>query len=267
MRTTILWIFALAFTLALAFWQETTGPTYPIRGSAELAGVKVPFELLRSHGGDGDLPVQVKAAEPSITGEVMWRRWPTNDPFQLVPLKRQGSVLEAFLPHQPPAGKVEFQVRLHKDAAEAVIPALPAVARFKGDVSPFVLVPHILMMFAGLLFAARAGLDAALGRERMRSRARTAFGLLLIGGMILGPIVQRMAFGALWTGIPFGWDLTDNKTLIAVAAWIPSLWMMRKGVSARWLVLGAALVTFIVFSIPHSTWGSQIDWSKMPPPK
>ena len=267
MRTTILWIFSLVFTLVLAFWQETTGPTYPIRGSAVLAGTAVPYNLLRTHGGDGDLPVQVRAADAAVIGEVMWRRWPTNDAFQLLPLKRQGSVLQAFLPHQPPAGKVEYQVRLHKDGDQAVIPALPAVARFKGDVSPFVLVPHILMMFAGLLFAARAGLDAILGRARMRTRAHSAFGLLFVGGLILGPIVQKMAFGALWTGIPFGWDLTDNKTLIAVAAWVPALWMMRKGGTARWLVLGAALVTFIVFSIPHSTWGSQIDWSKMPAPK
>ena len=38
--------------------------------------------------------------------------------------------------------------------------------------------------------------------------------------MILGPIVQYYAFGDLWTGIPFGWDLTDNKTLIALIFWI-----------------------------------------------
>ena len=39
--------------------------------------------------------------------------------------------------------------------------------------------------------------------------------LLAVGGFILGPLVQNYAFGELWTGVPFGWDLTDNKTLIA----------------------------------------------------
>jgi hypothetical protein len=37
--------------------------------------------------------------------------------------------------------------------------------------------------------------------------------------MILGPVVQYYAFGEFWTGVPFGWDLTDNKTLVAVIFW------------------------------------------------
>ena len=43
-------------------------------------------------------------------------------------------------------------------------------------------------------------------------------GSLFLGGMLLGPIVQNFAFGDYWTGIPFGWDLTDNKTLLAAIA-------------------------------------------------
>ena len=42
---------------------------------------------------------------------------------------------------------------------------------------------------------------------------------LVAGGFVLGPIVQHQAFGAYWTGIPFGFDLTDNKVLIALVAW------------------------------------------------
>jgi hypothetical protein len=48
-------------------------------------------------------------------------------------------------------------------------------------------------------------------------------GLPFVGGLILGPPVQLEAFGALWTGWPFGADLTDNKTLIAVLAWVPAV--------------------------------------------
>ena len=32
------------------------------------------------------------------------------------------------------------------------------------------------------------------------------FGLIAVGGFILGPIVQKNAFDAYWTGIPFGWE-------------------------------------------------------------
>ena len=46
--------------------------------------------------------------------------------------------------------------------------------------------------------------------------------------MILGPLTQYYAFGALWTGFPFGIDLTDNKTLIALIGWIIAAFMLKR---------------------------------------
>jgi hypothetical protein len=77
--------------------------------------------------------------------------------------------------------------------------------------------------------------------------------------------MQKQAFGNYWTGIPFGFDLTDNKTLIALAAWVFAAWQVgTKKTAARWAVLGAALVTLAVFAIPHSVWGSEINWNQPP---
>ena len=92
----------------------------------------------------------------------------------------------------------------------------------------------------------------------------TAALLLWVGGFILGPIVQKMAFDAFWTGIPFGHDLTDNKLLIAGVAWLWAILRLRGGRSARTSVFAAAVITLVIFAIPHSTWGSQIDWEQLP---
>ncbi len=78
--------------------------------------------------------------------------------------------------------------------------------------------------------------------------------------MILGPLVQKYAFGAFWTGVPFGWDLTDNKTLIALIFWILAVIMNKKKNTGLYTVIAAA-VTLIVFSIPHSLFGSELDFS------
>ena len=79
-----------------------------------------------------------------------------------------------------------------------------------------------------------------------------------MGGLILGPIVQKYAFNEWWAGIPFGWDLTDNKTLIAILVWLMALEMLRKKSSAFWVVV-ASIVTMVIFAIPHSMFGSQLD--------
>jgi hypothetical protein len=87
--------------------------------------------------------------------------------------------------------------------------------------------------------------------------------LLFAGGFVLGPLVQKFAFGVAWAGFPAGSDLTDNKTLIAFLFWIVALVAGRKGRPARPFVIAASLVTLLIFLIPHSLRGSELDYSRM----
>ncbi len=258
-RSTVLWILALLVTLVAAVYQERTGPTYPVRGKVTLGGQPFNLKLTRSWS-EGDQPVELTVNDASVIGRVRWRRYPTGEPWRVEPMTRTADVLRASLPHQPPAGKLEYQVELARNEERIIFPPRPAVTRFKGDVSPAILVPHILAMFLGMLFSTRAGLDALVNGPSRRSLTTIAFGLLLVGGFVLGPMVQKAAFGAYWTGIPWGYDLTDNKTLIAVAAWLVAAWRVYTRPNARWSLIAAAFVTLVVFVIPHSVWGSEIKW-------
>jgi len=78
--------------------------------------------------------------------------------------------------------------------------------------------------------------------------------------MVLGPLVQKYAFGEFWTGVPFGWDLTDNKTLIAVFAWILAVVMNHKKERPGYII-AAAVILLLVYSIPHSLFGSELDYA------
>ena len=258
------WALAIVITLASAHWQRVSGPTYPVSGEVTLGGSTIAITLDRSHGGTDDQPVRVQASDGEIGGEVAWRHFPTAEPWTTVPLQRHGEWLEASLPHQPPAGKLEYQVRLRRGAEAATFPPRPAVTRFKGDVPAAVLIPHVLAMFLGMLFSTRAGLEALTAAGRPAGFSRLALALIVVGGFLLGPLVQHFAFGAWWTGVPFGWDLTDNKTLLAALAWAFAAWRLRGGRPARGAVIVAAVVTLGVFAIPHSAWGSQLDWSTLP---
>ncbi len=264
LRTLALWLLALLITLASAYWQRKSGPTYPVRGEIELAGQRIPARLTRSHGGAGDQPVRIRAADPAVIGEIAWRRYPTDEAFSSRPMTRDGEWLVGALPHQAPAGKLEYQVRLTANGESALFPPRPAVTRFKGDVPAAFLIPHILAMFAAMLYSNRAGLEALTGRGARRLAWITMI-FLIAGGFVFGPIVQKMAFGDWWTGVPFGFDLTDNKTLIVGLAWAYALWRLRAGRPARIAVIVAAAVMIVVFAIPHSTWGSEIRWEESSP--
>lgn len=259
------WILAVAITLVSAVWQRTTGPTYPVRGTIRLGPTELALRLARSNSISGRQPVTVTTPDPSITGAVEWRRFPGADEWRAEPMARKGDVLEAAIPPppeplMPPAGKLAYRLRLERGGQRVTFPANPAVTRFKGDVPAGILIPHVLAMFFGMLFSTRAALAALFGDNSRLWGGLTVI-LLVVGGFILGPIVQKYAFDAYWTGIPWGWDLTDNKTLFAGVAWIAAAWRMRGGRDARTAVVAAALVTLVVFAIPHSVWGSEAKWN------
>ena len=260
----LVWTVAIVVTLASAVYQRMSGPTYPARGHVTIGGQEHALRLTRTHAGPGDQPVRVTMADSAVTGEVAWRRYPTNDAWQRIPLVRSGDDLVAALPHQPVAGKLEYQVRLTRGSEQAVFPERPAITRFRDEVPDAVLIPHVLAMFLAMLFSTAAGLSAWGGSSAARREASICIGLLLIGGFVLGPLMQKYAFGEWWTGIPFGYDLTDNKTLGAAVAWIWAAWRMRGGRPARAAIITAALVTLVIFAIPHSAWGSEIRWDTVP---
>lgn len=261
-----MWIAAFVLTVVLAAFQRLTGPTYPVRGEVEVTGTQVTYRLPRAHAGNSDLRIAIDAP-PGVTGTLEWRRWPTDDPWSAVRLQRDGGRLAAAVPHQPAGGKVEYRLVLGSvsGAVEVVVPADESVvARFRTSVPAALLLPHVLAMFVSMLLATRAVLEVATTAGRgPRGLVVGTMVMLAVGGLILGPLVQRAAFGALWTGWPYGTDLTDNKTAVAVLAWLPATivaWRGRRDL--RWPVIIGWLVMMGVFLIPHSTRGTQIDWER-----
>jgi hypothetical protein len=253
--------------LAAAVWQRLTGPTHPRRGRTEIAGQDVRWRLLRSAVSGEPFMVALPAPD-GVTGAVHYRRYPTGEPFREVAMSREGGTLAALLPTEPPAGKLEYYVTLATPAGPARVPeGEPIVMRFKGDVPALVLIPHVVAMFVSMMIGIRAALAAALGRPEARRYAWVAVVGIAIGGLFLGPIVQKYAFGAFWTGWPFGGDLTDNKTLGMWLAWVAAIavWRRRTDPSdrvARWTTVGAALVMIAVYLVPHSLRGSQLDYGR-----
>ncbi len=260
----LLWALAVLITLSSVVYQRMTGPTYPIRGKVTVEGERVSYKLIRSHETTGDAAMRFRVPDRGVRGELVWRRYRSNDTWQTIPLEREGDELIAVIPRQPAAGKVAYRVVLIPESGERIVlNTEPALIRFKGPVPAVVLIPHILFMFIAMLFSNRAGLEAiARGGNAYRLAVWTTV-LFFTGGLILGPIVQKFAFGAFWTGWPFGHDLTDNKTAVVFLFWLAALWRGRDPAKARMWIVTAAVVQLLVYLVPHSVLGSELDYTKM----
>lgn len=260
-KFTLIWIFSFLFTITIAYYQRKTGPTYPVSGKTEIAGQTVKYKLIRTHGGDEDATVSIKNVGPGIEGLIKYKRLGTNDEWTSNSMTRSGDDLVATLPHQAPAGKLMYHIALTSGDESVLLNDEPTIIRFKGAVPAWVLIPHVIIMFTAMMMSTRTGLEALFRGTRSYKYAWITMVTLFVGGLILGPAVQKYAFDAFWTGWPFGQDLTDNKTLLAFIFWAIAVWRLRKNPANRTWPILAMIVLLLVYLIPHSMFGSSLDYS------
>ncbi len=263
LKNTGFWILSIILTLAFASYQRMTGPTYPIKQKISINDQEIRYKLLRTWGGEKDARIEIEVPE-SISGEVIYKRYKSNDEYTKAPLTREGNKLVATLPHQPPAGKIMYRITLNSGDSSFKLSEDPVVIRFKGDVPAVVLILHIIFIFGAMLMTIRTALEAIFKQKNIFLFTKITLFFWIAGGMVCGPIMQEYAFGALWTGWPFGHDLTDNKTLVALIFWIIAWFKLRKDPSNRFWPIVAATVMLAVFLIPHSILGSEIDYTQLP---
>jgi len=262
-RSIILWLIAILLTVATAVYQRVTGPTYPIKGETELGEKIIHYKLDRAHAGDTNNEVKIETKDQKISGLLVWKRFKTNDAWHKQEMKYENGYLTGTLPNQPPAGKLVYKIILNNNKQQITIPEEPVIIRFRGDVPVFIIIPHVILIFLAMLLSTRTGLEYFNKNPNYKKLTYWTFVILIIGGLIFGPLMQKYAFGEFWTGIPFGIDLTDNKTLIAVIGWIIALIALKKSVKPQRWIIFASILMFVIYLIPHSVLGSELDYNEL----
>lgn len=273
MKKILVWVLSILMALAAMIYQRSTGPTYEYKGKLEHSGEQYKYELLRSQETTEGAKIQLPNIENAdYKATLNYKRYQTNDPITTIDFQLDGNnQLVASLPIQPAAGKMEYFVNGSIDGKAFNIPEKGEdhiVLRYKDPVSDYILIPHVLMMIMVIIFGIRAGLSAIVDPDTMRRWTVVAFSAMTLGGMILGPLVQKSAFGEYWTGFPFGGDFTDNKMLIMWVAWALALAIIgfkpkKKENISRSVVLIASVVMIVVYLIPHSMGGSTLDYDQV----
>lgn len=259
MKKSLIWTISVLITLGVAAYQRLTGPTYPETYKIKLDDQTIKITLPTSHGGETDKRIRIKEVKKSTEGFIVFRRFPTTESWDTLYMQHDEDVLTGYLPVQPPAGKLEYYLLLKTDSELVKVNNQPVIIRFKGSVPGYVLIPHILFVFSAMLFSTVTGFFAFYDYSPYRTFSWITFILLIIGGLILGPVIQKFAFGDLWTGFPFGGDLTDNKILIAFVFWLAAIVANLKK-KRRWITVVAAIVYLVIILIPHSLLGSEFDY-------
>ena len=255
MKKYVYWLLAIVITLVLSVYQRMTGPTYPMKVAVELNGEIYKVKLPRS-GVQHDEMVMLKGISSDAEAQLHYRRYPSADEYTTVDFRWDYHEWQAALPVQPVAGKLQYYITV---GGKDYLKEDPVVIRFRNDVPASILIPHILLMFGAMLFAVYTFLLVVTHKDYKRWLKITV-ATLFVGGFILGPLVQHAAFGPWWAGFPYGTDLTDNKTLISFLFFLAALATIKWKYN-KWVVVLAVLMMIAVFTIPHSAYGSEYDYT------
>ena len=256
MKKSVCWILAIIITLALSIYQRMTGPTYPKKVTVELNGEQYQIKLPRSGVQQDEIVMLKGVPEHGNAPQMHYRRYPTTNDYTTVDFSWKDSIWQVALPVQPVAGKLQYYITV---GGKDYLVDEPIVIRFRNDVPASILIPHILLMFGAMLFAVYTFL-LVVTRKAYKRWLKITVATLFVGGFILGPLVQHTAFGPWWAGFPYGTDLTDNKTLISFLFFLAALATLKWKYN-KWVVCLAILMMIAVFTIPHSAYGSEYDYT------
>ncbi len=270
-----LWFLAFLLAASAMIYQRATGPTYPVKIRVADG---ITAKLIRTHESTDDAIVELPAplSEPKPAATLFYKRYRTTDEFTAAPMttveEKEQYKLEGALPKQPAAGKLEYYIEAKIDGKQRRFPEQAdkfVLIRFKDPVPDGILIPHITLMIFSILLGMRSGLAALFAPYNLRQLAWVTLCGMMVGGMILGPCVQKYAFGEYWTGFPLGGDWTDNKMLFMFLAWVFACSVIGlnpyKKVTAimRIVVFTASIVMTVCYLIPHSMGGSELDYSQV----
>jgi hypothetical protein len=269
-------VIALVLTIVLLGISRRLSTRRPRDLAVEGSGFRVEHRTVTEQVGPGSPMLSLELmGERKLEPAVLYRVG-REEKLHAVPMATEEmGVWFSVLPEYEKGTKIFYTIALH-DGGEAVA-RIPEESgsflfiKYKGKVSSIVLILHIIFMFASFYFMIQSFWSAVgilAGRSsKMEAVAHARWVLIcsFIGGWPLGFILNYQAFGVLWEGFPFGYDITDNKTQIMFVFWLVSLLLVRgsflgKGEDRDWLgARGFALaliLSFIVglslFIVPHS---------------
>ena len=264
-KIVLVWFLAVLTALLSAVYQRVTGPTYPVKLKENVSGHILSGKLPRSGSSSApqEIKLQIQSADSSLTVFLQYRKYRYEKKWEQIQLVRtEDGFFTGQLPPMPPAGKLEYTIFIEKNGQKIYSQKNSIIIRFKGDVPAGYLIPHIIFIFLFMIISNGLAFKVLLLKELDFKYIHITLLFIILGGLVFGPIVQKFAFGEFWTGVPFGYDLTDNKVLIAFIFWLWAFFK-RKSENAKLWALTAALSTLIIFLIPHSVLGSELNFETM----
>jgi len=278
------WKIGLAFLLTIAFliFSRKTAAVRSVNETVRQHGISIEHNTVPKQVGDEIPVISVRVEGASQVrlvykigqeGEYTW--------VEMLPKRGEEEVYSASIPWHPKAVKAWYYLEASRADEEGTVTVVlpqkssgevkPIRLKFEGEVPAYIVIPHVLCIFAAIFFAILtvfSAIELKRGTGSLRKSVKlcgVTVLLLFLGFFPFGWAMNYFAFGVLWEAFPFGRDVTDNKSQIMILFWLVALFLVKgtlwgKG-DSRNLVSGSGyatwvfvsfIATLLILAIPHS---------------
>ncbi len=249
-------------------------------------GIKLSHTSVTEKVGSGDVKIMAILVTPSTNENyslsLSYKIGKGEGEFTRVRMQPVGGTNDQFsavISSQPKGKRVYYYLSLSDSQGKKILTLPekidllndPFLIKFKGKVPPYVIGPHVLMMFASVFFVFLVlftSLETLWGKDSLRQLSLYSLWATILsftGGVPLGILVTNLTFGEIWGGFPIFTDMTDSKTSILIFYWIIFL-VLIKGSAFRkdraknllpdktlaWFGILGFILTLAIYLIPHS---------------
>ena len=280
------YILAFIFTLVLLVIARKISSREPELISVKDEGIELSHTSVTEKMGPGEVEIKadlkVSGSSENYVLNLYYKIGKGESEYaslKMKPVEGISSQFAEFIPSQPKGKRVYYYLSLSDNQGKRILTLPekigllndPLLIKFKGRVSPVILISHIVAMFASVFFVVLvlfSSLEILAGKDLLRQLSIQALFttiLSFLGGVPLGILVTNQTFGEIWGGFPIFTDITDSKTSILIFYWAIFLFMIKGSAFKKDKALNLLkdkplaffgilgfLVTLLIYLIPHS---------------
>jgi len=250
-RNILFYTSAAVITYLLSVLASALTAQFPITGTVGIEGEKVSYLFPREIHSKNGYTLVIRSDADSLTGSIDLLM--NNDPTtaQRIEMKNEGNNLIGYLPHSAAGSKLYYTVTLEKNGLNYQIPPSETIiTQYWSKVPTTLWVLYYFTLLGGLFFAIRAGLEYfATERVRLILYTLIASTLFSLHAILVNPVFKTYELNAFRTTVPSPDKLFAGADFVLPALWIFVLAIVRKVPNPRITLLGAAIVTVVMFLV------------------
>jgi hypothetical protein len=263
-KNIILWLGAIILTFLSGYMRNVTGPDYPVSGTIGIEGKMVTFKFDKIYLGNDGYNVLIRSDVKDIKAFLLWKdvssraisgRSPKNQAntiWQRDLMADSGFLIKGKLPHHNSGEKVAYRVELNYGGKQYYLPEdKPVTIKFLGYVNSSIMNIFYFVLFGGLLFAVRTGLETFNDKPRLGLYSIFTLIFFFLYTICLVPLKRTYELNALNHFVPPLNLITTYQSVSLFVLWIIGLILIFNFKGNRIIPLMISSVTLIIYIFIH----------------